>query len=145
MVMCTVTWRKCLAHLISRGSLFKVAKWRLIISWLSWHQHPFRKDSQDSVWFFGVREPFCLFMISWNMKTSVLKTGKLSLCEVRNSVPVWCAMIFRILFFFFAWEGNFLIDLCSNCRRLDKAGLCMSILQLETGLQTLCGLSEVTC
>ena len=86
-------------------------------------------------------------MISCNMKTSVLKTGKLSLCEVRNSVPVWCAMIFRILFFFFffAWEGNFLIDLCSNCRRLDKAGLCMSILQLETGLQTLCGSSEVTC
>lgn len=56
-------------------------KWRLIISWLSWHQHPFRKDSQDSVCFFGLREPVCLFMISWSVNTSVLKAGKLSLCR----------------------------------------------------------------
>lgn len=36
-----------------------------------------------------------LFMISWNVKTSVLKAGKLSLCKVRNSGPLWFAVICR--------------------------------------------------
>lgn len=31
-----------------------------------------------------------------------------------------------------AREGNFLTDLCNTCRRTEKGGLCMPILQMGT-------------